>query len=318
MNQNKLLIISHIADPDGITPIILASFVFPSFDKLLLNPAEVDEKLKENLDKYEEIHIIDLSMSENLAKEINENEAWKNKIKLFDHHKSALELNKYPFATIIIDQNNQIESATSIYYNYLKSISDNPIIHKKATEGLVEQVRIIDTYDFKTEEDKSAHNIDNLFSILGRQNYIDYFTKYLEKNENFKYNEKELFLIKLEQDKKKNYIEKRESEMIKAKIDGYKVGIVYAEQYRSDLGNYLIEKHPDLDFSIIINISKSISYRGNNKVDLSVFSQKYGGGGHKNASGSPLPKNLTENITRQIFNNIEIIKEETKWNQHFI
>lgn len=311
MEEKELLLISHVADPDGITPVILADFVFKEFDTLLLNPNEVDEKLKENIDKYKEIHIVDLPVSEEMAKEIENKEEWKNKVKLFDHHHGNLYLNNYSFAKVIDEQDGRKESGTSVYYNYLSTISDNNLLHKKSTKGLVNQVRIIDTYDFKTEEDKQAHNIDALFTILGRQNYIDYFKQYIETHDEFIYTKQEQFLIKLEQDKMNNYIEKREQEMIVAELDGYNVGIVYAERYRSDLGNYLASKHEELDFIIIINIAKSISFRGHNKVDLSVFAKKYGGGGHKNASGCSLPNDLLQNVTKLIFKDIKI-KEEQK------
>ena len=312
MNEKELLLISHVADPDGITPVILAKFVFKEFDTLLLNPNDVDQNLKENIDKYKEIHIVDLSVSEEMAKEIENKEEWKNKVKLFDHHYGNLYLNNYSFAKVIDEFNGRKESGTSIYYNYLTNISDNPLLHKNSTKGLVNQVRIIDTYDFQVEEDKKAHNIDALFTILGRQNYIDYFTKYIEINDEFEYTEKEQFLIKLEKDKMNNYIEKRADEMIEAELDGYKVGIVYAERYRSDLGNYLATKHDELDFIIIINIAKSISFRGQDKVDLCAFAQKFGGGGHKNASGCSLPKNLLQYITKLIFKDIKKLKEEEK------
>ena len=308
--ENKLLLISHIADPDGITPVILAKFVFEKFDTLLLMPKEVDEKLKENIEKYEEIHIVDLPVSEEMAKEIEEKEEWKNKLKLFDHHHGNLYLNNYSFAQVIDEENGRKESGTSVYYNYLTTISDNEFLHKNSTKGLVNQVRIIDTYDFKTEEDQNAHNIDALFSILGRQNYIDYYYNYIKEDDEFKYREQDLFLIKLEQDKMNNYIEKREEEMLKTELDGYKVGIVYAERYRSDLGHHLAQKYPDLDFVMIINISSSISFRGENKVDLSLYSKKYGGGGHKNAAGCPLPPNLLQDITKLIFKEIKIEEEE--------
>lgn len=308
--ENQLLLISHVADPDGITPVILAKFTFKEFDSLLLNPKEVDEKLKENIDRYEEIHIVDLPVSEEMAKEIEEKEEWKNKIKLFDHHHGNLYLNNYSFARVIDEENGRKESGTSVYYNYLTTISDNEFLCKNSTKGLVNQVRIIDTYDFKTEEDQKAHNIDALFSILGRQNYIDYYYNYIKEEDEFKYRKQDLFLIKLEQDKMNNYIEKREEEMLKTELDGYKVGIVYAERYRSDLGHHLAQKYPDLDFVMIINISTSISFRGENKVDLSVYTKKYNGGGHKNAAGCPLPPNLLQNITKLIFKDIKIEEEK--------
>ena len=51
MSEKKRLLITHVADPDGITPIILAQLVFDNFDKLrdtktginpLLRPKEFD------------------------------------------------------------------------------------------------------------------------------------------------------------------------------------------------------------------------------------------------------------------------------------
>ena len=316
--DKKLLIISHVADNDGITPIILAKLAFPKFDKLLLEISEVNQNVRDNLDKYDEIHVVDLNISEELAEEINKNENYKNKIKIFDHHISGINLNKYPFITVIDEKNGRKESGTSIYYNYLKQISDNKILHSKATESLTEYVRLIDTFDFKNEEEKeNANNIGYLFDILGKDNYIDYFYNYLQTHETFEYQDQEKLLIKLQKDKVDNYIKRKEAEMFKAKLDNYNVGVIYAESNRSLLGNYLINKHEDLDFIILINVSRSISYRGKDKADLSIISQKYGGGGHKNAAGSPLPKDLLNNITKLIYNNIEI-KGEEKWNQNFI
>ena len=96
-----------------------------------------------------------------------------------------------------------------------------------------------------------------------------------------------------------------QQEMFRIKLEGNKVGLVYAERYRSELGNYLIEKYDDLDYIILINISQRISYRGKDRVDLSIISKKYGGGGHKNAAGSPLPSDILKQITELIYKNVE-------------
>lgn len=314
MIDKNLLLITHIADEDGITPVILAKQVYKKVTPILVNPGEVDKVYLENYDKYDEIHITDVNITKDLAKKINEDEQLKEKTKIFDHHQSALELNKYEFIEVIVETKERKESATSIYYEYLKTISENELLHKASTKGLVEQVRIVDTYDFKKEEDKEALNLDYLFSILGRDNYITYFEKYIKDNEIFQYSPKEKFLIKIQKDKVDNYIKQKIKEMFLVKIDNYKVGLVYAERFRSQLGNYIIE-NKDVDFSIIINISSSISYRGKDKVDLSIFSSKYNGGGHKNAAGSPLPKDLLKNITKQIFKKVEFIEEESEKNE---
>lgn len=308
--MNRLLI-SHIGDEDGITPVILAKFVFGKIDTLLLNPKDVDEAVKNNIDKYDEIHIVDLNVSKEMAELIDSNEEWKNKIKVFDHHKSGIELNKYDFITVIDEGKDRKESGTSIYYSYLLSISNNKIIRKDSTKGLVEQVRLVDTYDFKTKDEEKSKDLDYIFAILGYEKYIDYFTDYIINNDTFSYGPNEELLISLEKERVNNYLVQKEKELFMAEIQGYNAGIVFAENYRTQVGNYLLEIHPELDFMVVINISRSISYRAQGKADLTVITSKYGGGGHKNAAGSPLPENLLEQITHIIFPDV-IIKGEGK------
>ena len=62
--DKKLLIISHVADNDGITPIILAKLAFPKFDKLLLDRSEANQNVRDNLDKYDENHVGDWNSTE--------------------------------------------------------------------------------------------------------------------------------------------------------------------------------------------------------------------------------------------------------------
>lgn len=309
MIDKKLLLISHVADPDGITPVILASLIFSNFDTKLIEPREVDKILEENLNDYEEIHIVDLNMSYEMAKKINEDDVLKNKIKVFDHHISGIKLNDFPFIKVVSERNGRKESGTSLYYEYLNTISENEILKKNSTKGLVNYVRAIDTYDFNEISKDDALNIDMLFGIYGKEEYINHFLNFIKEKDEFVFSETELLLIKLEKNKMKRYIDAKENEMLKANLNGYNVGVVYAERFRSDLGNYLALKYDELDFILIINVSKSISYRSVDKVDLSVFSKEYGGGGHKNAAGSPLPENFLKNITKLIYKDIEFLED---------
>ncbi|MBQ9011558.1 MAG: hypothetical protein IJ093_02795 [Bacilli bacterium] len=311
MINTNLLLITHIADEDGITPVILAKLVYKKVDTILINPGEVDNTLKENINKYDLIHVTDLSISDSLAKEIEDNEKYRSKVKIFDHHATALPLNKYSFAKVIVETETQKESATSIYYNYLLTVSNNSILHKKVTKQLVNAVRIVDTYDFKTQSDKAALNMDYLFSILGRETYIKYFTNYLKHHQTFKYTKREKFLIKLQKDKIDSYIKRKEKELILGKIDNHKVGIIFAESNKSLLGNYLLNNH-NIDFIILIDASGKISYRGKGLYDLSKFAEKHNGGGHKDASGSPIEQKVQEKFITELFSEIKLTKEEQK------
>ena len=57
----------------------------------------------------------------------------------------------------------------------------------------------------------------------------------------------------------------------------------------------------EYDFIAVVNISRSVSYRGVKDIDLSEFAKLYGGAGHKQAAGSSLPKNLLNDIIKLIF-----------------
>ena len=89
INNNKILIISHLADIDGMGSIILGKFYFKNFDFLLAdNNQNFDLETDIEAKNYETIYICDLGFSEkNLNYCLNHPEI-ANKIKNFDHHES--------------------------------------------------------------------------------------------------------------------------------------------------------------------------------------------------------------------------------------
>ncbi len=292
-----MLIISHKADPDGVTPIILSKLVFKNFKYILSDVDEVDKFVMDNID--EKIIVVDLNIKVETADYILNNN--KN-VLVFDHHLSNKDMNKYPFIKVI-DFDSIKQSGTSLYYKYLLEKYNNPLLNKDVTKQLVEHVRTMDTYDFSITSKEEANNIEVLFKIYGRELFIDKFYNVII-NDKELYSDEDLNLINLEKLRIKRYVE--EKEIIEITLDNKKVGVVFAERNMSELGNYLINKYDYLDYVILINVDKSISYRGNNKVDLSVIAKKYNGGGHFNAAGSPIPTDLKEKIIKAIFENAVI------------
>nr|EIM3958498.1 3'-to-5' oligoribonuclease B [Campylobacter jejuni] len=54
----------------------------------------------------------------------------------------------------------------------------------------------------------------------------------------------------------------------------------------SVIGNDFLVKNPDYDFFIDVSSRKTLSFRANGKIDVSLMAKNLvGGGGHKNASG---------------------------------
>ena len=302
----KRLIISHIADPDGVTPIILSKLVFEEIDYILSENKDVNDNVKNNLDKYDFIYVVDLNISEELADFIEEN--YKDKIMIIDHHLSCNNMNKYSFIEVNAEGK---ESGTSLYYKYLLNNYNNNLLNRKSTKLLVEHVRTMDIYDFSKTSKEEAEKLEMIFKIYGKDRFIDKFYNVII-NDLELYSKEDLNLVELEKGRIKRYIE--EKEFIEISLDNKRVGVVFAERYISELGNYLINKYDYLDYIVLINMDKKISYRGNGKVDLSVIAKKFGGGGHVNAAGNCLPSGLKEKVIKEIFPDA-IIKEESNDNQ---
>lgn len=88
-------------------------------------------------------------------------------------------------------------------------------------------------------------------------------------------------------------------------IKHFNVGLVYCDDYASEIGNALAKKHPELDFIILVGLPTSISYRccKDLPIPLGVIANVIGkgiGGGHDKSAGTPLKfrktKKLSENL----------------------
>lgn len=299
----SVFLFSHIADCDGITPVILAKLVFDRVDyKLLDNP--IDEEFLNfvsnyDFSEYDYIFMTDLCINENTIEKLDAD--FIKKFRVFDHHISNMCMNKYDFIDVV-DKDELKQSGTSLFYNYLCKHFENDLLNKSVTKTIVDIVRLADTWAF-TEENKEANfALVDFLAIMGISEYINYFYNFILNNADFYLEEKFQFLFDVESRRKQLYVEEKDKQLIKAFIKPYNVGIVFAENYRSILGNELSKKHEELDFIIIINLARCISYRTiKEDIDLSQFASIYGGKGHKKSSGSSLPNGLKELIIKNIF-----------------
>ena len=241
-----------------------------------------------------------------MANKINENNELKNKIKVSDHHKSEEYLNNFDFINVVVENDGRKECGTTLYYEYLKSITENQILNKESLTTMVELVRQNDTFDFTLELKDLSVKFTILYSIYGREKYIERYYNYILENEVFELTDMEKEILEIEQDRTNRYIEEKLKHVKKAKINGIPVGIVFAERNRSTLGHVMAETIRDIDIAIIINVDRSVSYRADKEeVDTTILSIPCGGGGHKHASGSPLPNDLQEKIIEYIYKNVE-------------
>ncbi len=304
--MKKDLLISHV-DLDGISPNILMNLTGRKYDAYNIDIKDIDETFDtifkdESYEKYEHIYICDLTLTKHAISLIDK----LDNIKLFDHHESGLFVNEYKFATVKIDINGIQTCGTELFYLYLKDIYKN--LNTKSISEYVRLVRELDTYNFT---DDTAKYLDSLRSAYGKDKFIKLMTSRLKRNSDvFKFSSFENRLIKIKEDEKERYLEVKDKQMKKYEIDTHKVGIVYAERHKSELGNYLSNKYPELDFIIIIDVSSGISYRtSRDDQDVSVFAQTHSGGGHKKASGSPITDEMRDYFTKYYFNNAKELED---------
>lgn len=299
----KICLITHVADPDGAGPIILSKLVFNNLEHYSCELTDVDKVLKTillNEKNYDYIFITDLNISESMADEINRDINLKNKIKVFDHHQSALMMNKYSFIKVVVNDGEYYECGTSIYFKYLKELTKKKILNKPCVNKFVDLIRQLDTYHFTDKETSLA--IDTLYNIYGRELFIEKYYQYLLRNKHFKFNKEEKLLLEIENRRVEKYVDDKLKNIIKMEIQGIKVGIVFAEKNRSIIGNRMASENEDIDIAVIININRSVSYRSTKEnVDINTLASVYNGGGHKHAGGSPIPENLKEKIIDYIF-----------------
>ena len=303
--MTKDLLISHV-DLDGISPNVLLALAGRKFDYKNIEIYDIDKTFddlfQKDLTKYENIYICDLTLTKHAYELIN-NSGLKN-IKVFDHHISHAFAQDYDFTDIRVDIKGIKTCGTELFYLYLKKKYKD--LNKNNIKEYVELVRQLDTYTFIDEE--AAQNLNSLHDILGHKEFINSMIKRLKKDkEHFEFSQFEKRLLKLERNKIDRYMKLKDSEMIRCTIDGKKCGVVFAESNKSETGNYLSSKYPELDLIILIDSSSRISYRTTrDDVDLNEFSSTYGGGGHKKASGSKFNNDDRISIIKSYYKKVKI------------
>ena len=289
----KDLIISHVKDVDGVTPVILMNLWNKNYDCKLLDVHEMFDYLTEllttDLSIYEHIYVVDLTIPQEIYPLIEQSE-YRSKFLVFDHHETHEYARVYPYVTLNIE-----ECGTTLFYQYIQS---QGFITYSGLEEYIKAVKDLDLWTFEKNNNLLSPKLGSLFELLGEKRYIQEMTLLLQKaTKKFTFTDFQEQLLELEEENKKRYIDKREERMIRGILpNSVRVGMVYAEKYRSEIGNELLKRHLDLDVIIIVNMNGGISLRSRS-VDVSKIAYHYGGGGHVLAAGI----GISEEVKREVF-----------------
>lgn len=285
INNNKILIISHIADTDGMGSIILAKKTYINIDYILCELRELPIIFQDKtIESYETIYLCDLPLTPSTIEILNNKTIITKKLKHFDHHISYDE-NIPNYVNTIPVLNGRKTCGTELFYNYIKNINKN--LDNNFYKTLVEAIREQDTWDFK-EEKYNAKLLANTLTLIGPEPFIELICS-LDDSKEFKLPSLYDDLYKSELKKINNYIEFVNNNLLITKYKKYKVGITISEQYRYIIGDEICKLNPEIDFIMIINYSRNtVSLRCTKEnIDLNQISSEFhkDGGGHKKAAG---------------------------------
>ena len=300
-------------DLDGIGCAILAKFVFGNVDIEYCNYDYVDSKVKDylNSELNYECHITDISVSDELAYEIDGSE---KKFQLLDHHSTALRLNKFKWCDVRVEdeKTNLKTCGTEMYYHWL--INNGYLNGDKTLNKFVELIRDWDTWRWSTlgEEGIICKQVNDLFHIYGKDKFIDWCLAELFFGTFPKLYESDKLILEIKQKEIDDYVEEKNKQLFTSAMCGKICGFVFAEKYFSELGNRLCQMHPEIDFIAMINMNGYVSYRTiKDNIDLgNDVAQLFGGGGHSKAAGSSFSKDVQLKVIKEIFacNNVSTMR----------
>lgn len=298
LNDNKVLVISHEDDIDGLGGVILGYLAFKDIDYMLIHVTEQTEIVDfVKNSNYEKVFITDLGLEDKIADEINE---LGMNILHFDHHETNVYASKYAFSTVEIQRNGISTCGTELFYLYLKEnnlLKDNALIKR-----FVEDTRAYDNWDWVKNNNVEANDLNKLFGIVGIDTYISKMVDKLRNNNKDIFDETDKYLIELNTQEENKLIELSDKSLIIREKDGLKFGIVFGNKFLSIIGNTLCNRHPELDYMLLIDPLEMKASLRSVRIDVSKVAESYGGGGHKYAAGFSLNEEIFKSLLKIIIN----------------
>lgn len=309
----KIKLFTHGADLDGIGCAVLAYLAFgrENVDVEYCNYDNVDEKAEifieqeELFKSYDKIYITDISVSEEVANIIDILDCPPKRVRLVDHHATALWLNQYAWCQVMVCAPTDSYFKTSGTELFAMHLFNNEQFDQYDSNTIaniyrfVEIVRDYDTWRWKElgNDGIVCKQVNDLFYIYGREEFIEWATyqiqgiDYVSPLQVFPFfSVIDNALLEQKQREIDIYVESKNKGLVE-KIDqfGHSYGVVFADRFVSELGNRLSELHPELDYIAMIDISHgTVSYRTTSEnIDLGgEIAHSYGGGGHRKAAGN--------------------------------
>ena len=298
-NLKRTLLFTHAGCLDGSAAAILFRHAGGDKTNIRFVPAGyVDDALQDNnsfMSTSRFVLCVDVAPStEQVARYIQARE----NTYVIDHHASAAKWANTP--GFVIDVNNSA-CGSELFRRWLVYHGHKKFEH----EAWIRFTKLIDDHDRWQQNYPFSMEMPKFFSFVGQTEFIDRFmnveSRFKEEKDSYwdKFEKDMMFLISREQDRRFTVLMDRFT-VVDREHNGkkFKMGYVVSSEINcSELLNTYLIQHPDIDVACQVNVDlNKISLRSNDKVNMTEYSGRYGGGGHKNAAGHPLPDNLVASI----------------------
>lgn len=297
-------------DLDGVGCAILAKLAFgEDVDISYCNYDDINESVLDYLNNSDDslsyIYITDIRVNEDIAKLLDE----RGGVCLLDHHPTALELNKYTWCKVMVEDLNGVKtSGTKMFYHWLgiNGYLSDELENNKALGKFAELVRDYDTWRWSELGEKGVicKQVNDLMYLYGRDKFITWCISEIHDEVFPKLYAADELLLNTKQKEIDEYVEEKNKQLFTSPMCGRVCGFVFAEKYVSELGNRLCKMHPEIDYVAMIDMgSKTVSYRTvKDDIDLGKdVAQLFGGGGHPKAAGSEFLVDVQFKTIEKIF-----------------
>lgn len=314
----KVKMISH-SDLDGHGGPLILSDLLLSFDsetefnvEHISDYDKVDEAVVGFLNwksapEYDAFFIMDLSMKQKETAEALT--LFKEKhpemiIELIDHHKSALWLNHYDWARVIVkDDAGKMHSATDLVYDYavteLAPLLESQKIDEETgrptwkymnhvnAQSFADIVRSYDTYAWKNDPDnkhkEQAREFNQLLYLLSPQLFAK---RMMMKELNIAMEPHEKLLIEVDTRQRDHYLSKKKKQIKEIPLnDTDTFAFVEAESEKNDVCDIMGELFPDAKF-VLLRDQERLSFRVRSAgYEVHKLAEFFDGGGHASAAG---------------------------------
>ena len=269
-----MIILTH-SDYDGISAAIIGKVVYPNAKVEFCNYDDINEKVLEHLGK-DVIFITDISVNEEVAEKIEENNSQYNDcVLLFDHHKTAKWLTKYNWVTFADDK-----CGARVFYEWLM----DRYTDCEASEKLAKYIDLVtyaNDYDLWIHKYPLSKKLNMLAYEYGFERFMNRFLD----NPDCTLTKSEELILELANERKMKFIEEQKKNMKLYKDNqGKTVAVFLSTQHAGEVRDFINDDN--IDYYLFFSLNKGIaSLRTKGEVDCSEVAKMFGGGGHTKAAG---------------------------------